>query len=735
MTTRRTRTVSAAFAAMLALAPAFASAQGVCPTAITAPQTEPLSLVLSGGGARGLAHIGVLRVLDSLGVRPSLVVGTSMGALIGALYAGGLSGRQIDSLTRALPFGTLFRRYAPITLMTTGDFSAPVTVLSPTFVVELRGGRLRLQSPVAREPQINALFNQILLRANLTAAGDFDRLPRRFRAVATDMRSRSTVVLSDGDLVEAVRASIAIPVVFAPVLREGRLLVDGGLSANVPVGIARGSGATRALISDVGASLADSTDGATTASMLSYLIDELFSQAPDSLGPDDLRIRPAVRAFSPLEFTDAAVGPLIDAGYRAAALALRGCAPARSVVLAPSAPVADAAMIADRLGRLADEGVYETVWLRPRRGPAPPEARDSIRIRPPAALQFTSVAAPAPEGIASMGVSYDGQSGARAWVSVVNPSPAQKRVTIGSGLSVSQWRQQFLFTTTGIRRHAMPSGSSNIQSDPDGQVRLPDPRSDAPPWSMLTRNLLRPEFSLTASREIVRLYDERGREQDRPSTRDLMLFAGAGITPSAGQRLVIGPVAHLWATRSGALPVDADVGALGGMARAVRWFAAPSEGPDLDPTPGVAVEAFWLDKYKRFDARGDFRFQLEQVILRPRAAAGWGERLPLAAQFILGGAQGFPGLRTGERRGDRTGYAAVAAMRRIDGPFYARAEAGVGRSMLADPRQPALPSGTGSGWVEGVDLGLITATPLGSFSISIGAASNARTVFKISLGS
>lgn len=706
---------------MLLAAPAAAQAQS-CPAAIRSSAGGETSLVLSGGGARGLAHIGVLRVLDSLGVRPSLVVGTSMGSLIGALYAGGLSGRQIDSLARAIPFESLFRRYAPITLITAGDFAAPVTVLSPVFVVELRGGKPQLQSPLAREPEVNALFNQILLRANLAAAGDFDRLPIPFRAVATDMRARSTVVLGDGDLAEAVRASIAIPVVFAPVEREGRLLVDGGLSANVPVSVARAVSASRVLVSDVGASAADSVEDVSTASMLSYLIDELFSQPPDPLGANDLRIRPEVREFNPLVFTDDVVGPLIDAGYRAAAKALHGCTPAS----APPAPVAesapDAGMIADRLRRLADERVYETVWLRPR--------RDSS-----ARVQFASIAVPAPERVASVGLSYDGQEGARAWISAANLSPAQGRVMIGGALSVSEWRQRVLLTTSGIRRRPLPRAPEGVPGDSILEVPLPDPRSDSPPWSMLTRNLLRPELSLTASREIVRLYDADGHERDRPTTRDLVLFAGASVTPTAGQRIVLGPVAHLWSARSGLLPAADEERAYGGMLRAVHWFAAPSTGPDIARLPGIAAEAMWLDRYRRFDASGDFRFETETLILRPRLGGGWGRGLPLAAQFALGGPQGFPGLRTGEVRGDRSAFAALAAMHRMAGPFFLRAEAGAGYSEFADLRQPVPAADAAEGWVQGAELGIIADTPIGPFSIGFGVSSNSRTAFKISLGS
>ena len=89
------------------------SALSAAPVAGQACRPAPTALVLSGGGAKGFAHIGVIEVLDSLGIRPDLVVGTSMGAIVGALYASGYSGREIDSLTRALPLGALFRGYEP----------------------------------------------------------------------------------------------------------------------------------------------------------------------------------------------------------------------------------------------------------------------------------------------------------------------------------------------------------------------------------------------------------------------------------------------------------------------------------------------------------------------------------------------------------------------------------------------------------------------------------------------
>jgi NTE family protein len=700
-----------------------AAAQGRCPTPFAAPDTTPFTLVLSGGGARGIAHIGVLRVLDSLGIRPRSVVGTSMGALIGALYASGRSGSQIDSLVRGLHFSTLFHRYTPVTLLTTGDFTSPVSALAPTFVVEFKGGTLSLQSPVAREPEINALLNQILLRGNLTAAGDFDRLPLRFRAVATDLKKRAPVVLAGGDLAEAVRASIAIPVVFTPVEREDRLLLDGGLAANVPVEAARASGAARVLVSDVGVSVADSTDDISTAAMVTYLIDELFRQPEDSLDARDLRIRPSVHDFNPIEFTDELVGPLIDSGYVAAARALADCAPSALpvVMVSSSSRTADADRIADRLARLADERAYESVWLRPRL------IGDS--------LAFAPTAVPAPARVMSVGLSYDAQQGARGWLSATSVSSPGGRMLFRGTLWAGQWRQQFMLAATGVRRRSLLDAVADSADGPIHHMPLPDPRSDRPPWSMLTRNLLHSEFAITGSREIVRLYDGRGHERDRPSTRDLVLFGGIGVTPSAGQRIVLGPVAHLWNVRSGGAPLVDEAHALGGMVRAARWFAVPAVGPDISAVPTLATEALWLDRYRRADALADLRFERGEFVLRPRAMLGWGRDLPLDAQFVLGGTRGFPGLRTGERRGDRVASLSLAVLRNLAGPFYLRAEAGAGYTSLEHSRPFEGLAQIGRGWVQGVELGLASDTPFGSFSIGVGVATTDRPVFKVSLGS
>jgi NTE family protein len=685
---------------------------------------DSFALVLSGGGAHGIAHVGVLEVLDSLGVRPQLVVGTSMGALVGALYASGMSGRQIDSLAHRIPLEELFRRYPPMVFLTSGDFRTPVVAEAPAFVVEQLGTTVRLQSPAARERQVNALFDQILLRGDLTASGDFGRLPIPFRAIATDMRTRGPVVLSDGDLAQAVRASAAIPIVFSPVGVGERMLIDGGLSANVPIAAARNEKVGRVIVSDVGSIAGRITDVQSTTGMLGYLLDFLFSQGPYPLAPNDVAVKPDVDAFGLLEFSRGAIGPLIEAGHRAAQIALAGCTPSpppkgnRAPVVIP-----DERRIADRLARLMDEGVYESVWLNPRRERTTGDSSGR--------LTFAPVAAIAPGRIAGLGLSYDGHDGIRAWVASANTALADHRLAASGALSIGEWRQQLLFTAAGLRRHSLRAPSA---ARPGGVTELlPDPRSDEPPWSMLTRDLVRAAVSLTGTRETVRLYDVAGHELARPTSRDLVGFAGATASFAGGWQGVVGPYVQLW--RQDIDPTDArSFFGAGGLLRVARIFSVRTTGPDQSSQPSLASELLWTDRYRRALVTSDFILARDGFQLRPRASLGRGHDLPLSAQLVLGGPAGFPGLMPGERRGDRAAFAALGVAHPLVGPLYWRVEAGRGYSRLLTAPDTGIVALQAQGWVSGIDAGLASDTPLGPLTISYGVSTGGRRVFKVHVG-
>jgi predicted acylesterase/phospholipase RssA len=188
------------------------------------------SLVLSGGGARGIAHAGVLMGLEELGYDLPLVVGTSMGAIIGALYASGLEPAQIrDVIADEVWLGRLTAEPLPA-----GPRRLPVRPL-----VSLGLGTRRDPEGLAIGTGMNQRLVEMLFDAGVRARNDFDALPRRLRIVAADLSTGAEVVIAGGDLPLAVRASMAVPGAFAPVRWGELLLVDGGIANNLPVSVAR----------------------------------------------------------------------------------------------------------------------------------------------------------------------------------------------------------------------------------------------------------------------------------------------------------------------------------------------------------------------------------------------------------------------------------------------------------------------------------------------------------------
>jgi NTE family protein len=177
-----------------------------------------VALVLGGGGARGFAHVGVIRVLEDARVPVELIVGTSVGSLVGAFYAGRTNSYELERIATELDRWDLF------------DFS-----LAPALFGTGLASGARLERFV-RDRAGNATFEAL-------------RIP--FAAVATDLATGEAVVLRSGDLARAVRASSAIPGVFEPVEIDGRLLVDGGVVQNLPVRVAREMGADLVIAVDV----------------------------------------------------------------------------------------------------------------------------------------------------------------------------------------------------------------------------------------------------------------------------------------------------------------------------------------------------------------------------------------------------------------------------------------------------------------------------------------------------
>lgn len=282
-----------------------------------APRRPRIGLVLSGGGARGAAHIGVLKVLEELHVPIDAIAGTSMGAVVGGLYASGLSAREIEAAITSGNLQDAFRDRPPRSELTFRRKAEDQNFLV-RFPLGLKAGSFRLPKGLVSGQKLNQILRRLTLP--VATATDFDDLPTPFRAVATDLESGDAVVLGDGDLVTAMRASISAPGVFTPVELDGRLLVDGGLAENLPVDVARAMGVDRLIVVDVGFPLQkrnrlDSV-GTISNQMLAILIRRGSNAQRDTLGPGDLVLDPQLGDASSFDFGQ--TGRAIELGEQAA---------------------------------------------------------------------------------------------------------------------------------------------------------------------------------------------------------------------------------------------------------------------------------------------------------------------------------------------------------------------------------------------------------------------------------
>ncbi|MCA3219310.1 MAG: patatin-like phospholipase family protein [Burkholderiales bacterium] len=195
-----------------------------------------IALALSGGGARGIAHVGVLKVLEELRVPVHCVVGTSMGAIVGGTFAAGRSTSEMEAIVLAANWPEIFRDRPPRREMAV---RRKIDEYKPLFGFELglRDGALVAPKGLIAGVSIESFFREMAQPA--ADVSDFDRLPVPFRAIATDLETGAAVVLRSGSVAQAMRASMSVPGAIAPVEIDGRLLVDGGLADNLPIVEAR----------------------------------------------------------------------------------------------------------------------------------------------------------------------------------------------------------------------------------------------------------------------------------------------------------------------------------------------------------------------------------------------------------------------------------------------------------------------------------------------------------------
>ena len=310
----------------LLLASAF-SANSLAAT--SAPVTTPppkVCLVLSGGGARGIAHIGVLRILEQQHIPIHCIAGTSMGAIVGGLYAAGYSADELERIVRDLDWSEQFDDKPPrrerSQQQKDEDFDFPVSL-------ELGYGDGKLRLPKGTVGGVG--FERMLARMTqrVSAISNFDHLPIPFRAVATDMVSGEGVVFDHGNLARVMRASMSVPGAFAPIDVEGHVFGDGGMVANLPVDVARDMGADIIIAVNIGTPLASreslSNVLGVTRQMISILAGQNVKAQLAKLTAKDVLITPELGKLSSLDFPNALGG--IDAGATAALKATQALAP------------------------------------------------------------------------------------------------------------------------------------------------------------------------------------------------------------------------------------------------------------------------------------------------------------------------------------------------------------------------------------------------------------------------
>lgn len=711
------------------LATPLAAQAPTTPTTPTAPACPagPVALVLPGGGVRGMAHVGVIQVLDSLGVVPDLVVGTSMGAIVGALYASGYDGREIERLTREYDLGAYVGRYAPRAPRALGP-QRPLLLWE-----EGEGGAFDLETAAAQEGRINGLLAALMLRGNLLARGDFDRLPVPFRAVATDLRTGGRVTLARGDLAEAVRASFAIPLVFDPVQLDGHTLVDGGLAENVPVRLARELGAGRVLLS--GLPIADVAGVPRTPAMAQRLVDLLFDQTYPSLGEADVAIASAVDDTPNLDFRDTTVRTMVARGRAAAQRAFGALAPEamrcltsasaerRAHRAALAVPALAEPLLAHtatgearhfvektlgarvggtlafdtlqaRLARLGEVEAIRAAWLHPvavggtGAGDASASAPDSVALAP--VLQL------APRRAVGAGLAYDGDLGGRAWVGMVDRRVAGRPLEIALRGGVGEWRQ-------------------------DAHVELRKGVEDV-------RDARAPFVLARVSREDVRLFTRRGVELARtelPRVRERVVMAGVDLPRGDRLELQAALFIRQWddARESATLPTS-DV---------TRETTASGLALQLRAGDGtrrlVRLEGEWTPRYGRalVVARRGLGTGHWQASGSVRLGAV-GREAPLTAWLPLGGSEGFAGLRIGERLGRAEASAAVEVSRAMMGPVRMQLTL-MGGQVSVDPARPL-----DGAWLGGARVGVGADTPIGPVRAQYGVNGDRRSQWYLRVG-
>jgi NTE family protein len=257
-----------------------------------------VGLILSGGGAKGFAHIGILKELDRAGVQIDYIGGTSMGAIIGGLYAAGYSGKQIEEIAVKTDFISLLRDQLPRSSETffEKEYGEKTAITLP-----VKKGAIRLPKGVSRGQNVLNLLLEFL--DPLNKIKDFSKLPIPFFCIATDVETGGEVVLEKGSLPLALRASGSFPTLLNPVILNDKMLVDGGISNNFPVSIMKSKGMDLLIGVDVEGRLYQREKLTSVISIMNQIISyQMYSKSDAEKDKLDIYIHPKIYNFNVVDF-------------------------------------------------------------------------------------------------------------------------------------------------------------------------------------------------------------------------------------------------------------------------------------------------------------------------------------------------------------------------------------------------------------------------------------------------
>lgn len=276
---------------------------------IWAQQRPTVAVVLSGGGAKGVAHIGALKVIEEAGIPVDIVCGTSMGALVGGLYSIGYTPAEMDSIVRAQDWSMLLSDRIDPDLLNLHQREEQNTYALIRGITRDRpqlGGLIRGRN-------LSMLFQKLCV--NYTDSIDFNSLPRRYACVATDLVSNNEVDFHSGHLTKAMRASMAIPGVFTPIRLGNMVLVDGGLTNNYPADIAKAMGADIIIGVNVQNAPRSADDIDNAGDVMNQIIDiNSRNKYDDNVAMSDVFIKVDVSGYSAASFTSSAIDTLLRRG-------------------------------------------------------------------------------------------------------------------------------------------------------------------------------------------------------------------------------------------------------------------------------------------------------------------------------------------------------------------------------------------------------------------------------------